>query len=800
MIRNYFKIALRNLLKNKQFALINISGLAVGMAVTMLIGFWIWDEISFNKNNTNHDQVAQLARKEITNGETYINAGSNNFPIPLAAELRTNYANYFKNVSLVSYNEEHIISVDNKMITSRGMFAEPAFKDIFTLKMIAGTSDGLNEVNTIILSRSNARAIFGNEEAVGKMLRLDNLQTLKVAGVYEDIPENSEFAEVSFLVPWNLLVSANQYVKSNVDNWTISSWRIYVQTNPGIGMDNISKSIADVYLSKLKGTQSDPGYVAKLFLHPMKDWHLRSEWTNGIQTGGRIRTVWMFGIIGAFVLLLACINFINLSTARSAKRAKEVGIRKAIGSLRHQLIKQFMGESFLLVCIAFAFSLALVYVSMDWFNTLSDKNIILPFTQPLFWTIAFAFIIITSVIAGSYPAFYLSAMRPVEVLKGKIHSGWMALVSRRALVGLQFTVSISLIIGTIVVYYQVQHARSRPVGYEKNGLIQIIMNTRDLNGKGEVLRKELIESGGAVSFAQSTAPATEVNTYDGRFEWPGRDPAQPQMSFTIAAVTVDFGKTIGWQLAQGRDFSREFPTDKNGIILNEAAVKYMNLPNPVGKTIKWNGNPYTVLGVIKNMVSASPYKPVQQSAFFLFPEIGPFIAIRLNPALSATAALEKIAPVFRKHSPSEPFEYRFADEEYGRKFAAEKQIGQLAGFFAALAIFISCLGIFGLASFVAEQRTKEIGVRKILGAGIINLWSLLSREFVLLVAIAFAIAAPLAWYFMNEWLQQYEYRTQITWWMFGAAGGGALLITLLTVSYQAIKAALLNPVKSLRSE
>lgn len=497
MIRNYFKTALRNLVKNKQFALINISGLAVGMAVTMLIGFWIWDEISFNKNHINHDQVAQIARKEITNGETYINAGSNNFPIPLAAELKTNYANYFKNVSLVSFNEEHIVSVEDKMISMRGMFAESAFKDIFTLKMAAGSADGLNEVNTILLSRSNARALFGNEDAIGKMLRLDNLETLKVTGVYEDMPENSEFAEVSFLVPWNLQVSRNPYVKSNVDNWTISSWRIYVQTKPGIGMDKISKSIADVYLSKLKGTQSDPTYVAKLFLHPMKDWHLRSEWTKGIQSGGRIRTVWMFGIIGAFVLLLACINFINLSTARSAKRAKEVGIRKAVGSLRHQLIKQFMGESFLLVCIAFAISLALVYASMDWFNTLSDKNIILPFTHPLFWTIAFAFIIITSAIAGSYPAFYLSAMRPVEVLKGKIHGGWMALVSRRALVGLQFTVSISLIIGTIVVYYQVQHARSRPIGYDKNGLIQIVMNTPDLNGKGEVLRKDLIESGGA---------------------------------------------------------------------------------------------------------------------------------------------------------------------------------------------------------------------------------------------------------------------------------------------------------------
>jgi putative ABC transport system permease protein len=800
MFRNYFKTSVRNLLKNRQFALINISGLAIGMAVTMLIGLWIWDELSFNSYHSNHDEIAQIARKEITNGETYIAANNNQFPIPLANELRTSYAGFFKNVALVSANDEHVISFGENMLTRKGMFAEAGFGKIFTLKMVSGSANGLNDVRSILLSQSNARSLFGNEDPVGKMLKMDKVFSLKVAGVYEDMPDNTEFSDVSFLCPWNLLVRVNGFVKSNQDNWANSSYRVYVQTNGATSMEKISKSIQDVYYSKIKGTQSAAGYKADLFLHPMKDWHLRSEWTNGIQSGGRIRMVWMFGIIGGFVLLLACINFINLSTARSAKRAKEVGIRKAIGSLRHQLVKQFMGESLLLVCIAFAISLAMVYMNMAWFNTLADKKIILPFAQPVFWFLAFAFILFTSFISGSYPAFYLSAMQPVKVLKGKIQSGRVALFSRRALVGLQFTVSISLIIATTVVYFQVQFAKNRAAGYEKNGLLQVVMNTPDFNGKYEVLKKELIETGGAISFAQSTTPATDVNTYDDRFEWEGKNPNDPSKSFTIAAVTVDFGKTIGWQVAQGRDFSEKFPTDRAGVILNEAAVKHMNLTDPVGKTIKWNGNPYSVIGVIKNMVAASPYKPVQQSVFFLFPEVGPFMSVRLNPALSTGEAIERITPVFRKHNPSAPFEYRFADEEYGRKFAAEKQVGQLAGFFAALAIFISCLGIFGLASFVAEQRTREIGVRKVLGAGILTLWSLLSKEFVWLVLIAFIIAAPLAWYFMNEWLQQYEYRTQITWWMFGAAGVAALLITLITVSYQAIKAALMSPVKALKSE
>ena len=532
----------------------------------------------------------------------------------------------------------------------------------------------------------------------------------------------------------------------------------------------------------------------------MKDWHLRSEWENGTQAGGRIQLVFLFGAIGVFVLLLACINFMNLSTARSEKRAKEVGIRKTVGSLKSQLVKQFLSESFLTVCIAFALSIGMVLLSLNWFNEIADKKVSFPFDIPLFWIISGLFIIITAFISGSYPALYLSSFKPVKVLKGSFRAGKSAAVPRRIMVAVQFTVSIILIIGTIVVYRQVQHAKDRPIGYDRNGLLRFDMNTADLNGKNDVLRQELLASGGVIEVAASSAATTENNYFDDRIEWEGKDPKLAKMAFVLRAVTYEFGKTVGWQFAAGRDFSRSYQTDNAAVILNEAAVKYMQLANPVGKTITFNNNRFTIVGVIRDMITDSPYKPVEPGLYFMVPQIGPVITMRLNPELSPSKAISLIQPVFKKLNPNGLFEYKFVDEEYGRKFAAEQRIGTLSTVFAILAIFISCLGIFGLASFVAAQRIKEIGVRKILGASVINLWSLLSKEFILLVALAFVIAIPIAYYFMDQWLQKYEYHANLAWWIFGAAGAGALLITLLTVSFQAIRAAIANPVKSLRTE
>lgn len=801
MIKSYFKIGWRNLLKNKGYSFINIGGLTLGMSVAILIGLWIGDELSFNSYHKNYDTVAQLARRESANGSVYIADNNNHFPIPLADELRTTYSNLFHQVALASSNGEHLISFEEKKFSRMGMYVEPQFTEIFTLKLITGSYVGFSDPNTILLTQSLAQSLFGSEEAVGKILLFDGKQSIKVAGVFEDLPLNARFSDVGFFCPLSLLVNSNNAVRDNLNNWGDSSFEIFVQTASGVSMTTVSDRIKKVYWSKIEGSRPKiAGYDLSIFLHPMKDWHLRSEWKNGAPAGGRMQQVWLFGMIGVFVLLLACINFMNLSTARSEKRAKEVGIRKAVGSLRNQLINQFLSESFLIVGMAFMASLGIVSLTMNWFNQLSNKEISLPFSNAMFWILSALFITITAFVSGSYPALYLSSFQPVKVLKGPFRSGNLAGVPRKIMVTLQFTVSIVLMVGTTVVYRQVQHAQNRPVGYDKEGLIRITMNTPDLFGKYDVLQKELLASGGAVGFAQSSSTTTQDNYFDDNFQWEGKDLNRHQMSFALVGVTFDFGKTIGWQFADGRDFSRNFSTDGSSVILNEAAVKYMGLIDPVGKTIRFNNNTFTVIGVIKNVITQSPYEPVGQSVYFLVNDVGPFITIRLDPDLSAGDAIRKIEPIFRKYNPASPFDYSFVDEEYGRKFAAERQIGTLANLFAVLAIIISCLGIFGLASFVAEQRTKEIGVRKILGASLVSLWSLLSKEFVVLVAIALIIAGPVAWYFMEQWLQKYEYRTTVSWWIIPASGMTTVVITLLTVSFQAIKAALTNPVRSLRSE
>src|SRR5436190_9568687 len=801
MFKNYLKIALRNLIKNKGTSIINIGGLAVGMAVATLIGLWIWDELSFDKYNKNYDNIAQLARKQTTNGEIFISEKSNHFPIPLAGELRDKFPGYFKNVALATESYEQMISVDEKRFSRQGMYVEPSFIDIFTFNMLAGSGKGFNDPNSILINKSLAVSLFGSIDPVGKTLELSNTQPVKITGVYKDFPSNSRFYEISFFCPWDLLVTINSGVKKDLDNWVNSSYNIFIQTVPERSMQDVSKGIEETYWNRIKNDRpkSSNDNVA-LFLHPMKDWHLRSEWKNGVQAGGQIQLVWLFGAIGIFVLLLACINFMNLSTARSEKRAKEVGIRKTVGSLKSQLIKQFLSESFLTVCIAFILNVGIVLLSLNWFNEIADKKVSFPFDIPLFWIISILFIIITAFISGSYPALYLSSFKPVKVLKGTFRAGKSAAIPRRVMVAIQFTVSIILIIGTIVVYRQVQHAQNRPIGYDRNGLIRFNMNTADLNGKNDVLRQELLASGGVIDVAESSAATTENNYFDDRIEWEGKDLKSAKMAFVLRAVTHDFGKTIGWQFAEGRDFSRSYQTDNAAVILNEAAVKYMQLSDPVGKTITFNNNRFTVIGVISDMITDSPYKSVQPGLYFMVPQIGPVITMRLNPELSPSKAISLIQPIFKKLNPNGLFEYKFVDEEYGRKFAAEQRIGTLSTVFAILAIFISCLGIFGLASFVAEQRIKEIGVRKVLGASVLNLWGLLSKEFIALVAMAFIIAIPVSSYFMNEWLQKYEYRTNISWWIFAVAGSGVLVITLLTVSFQAIKAAVANPIKSLRTE
>jgi putative ABC transport system permease protein len=531
----------------------------------------------------------------------------------------------------------------------------------------------------------------------------------------------------------------------------------------------------------------------------MNKWHLYSEFKDELNTGGRIKYVWLFGIIGAFVLLLACINFMNLSTARSEKRAKEVGIRKAIGSLRIQLIGQFFSESILVVVISFILSLVFVMALLPFFNEVAGKKIVIPWSNPLFWALGLVFSVITGLLAGSYPAFYFSSFKPVKILKGVFKAGKWAAMPRKTLVVLQFTTSVIMIIGTIIVFRQIQFAKNRPVGYESNGLVAVHMVTSNIHDHFDAVHTELKKTGMIQSMTETDNPVTETWSTASGFEWKGKDP-NLSIDFPVVAISYDYGKTIGWDISAGRDFSKDFASDSIAFILNEAAVKFMGFKEPIGESIIRFEESFKVVGVVKDLIMQSPYEQVRPTIFRLVPWAQSFVLLKLNPAVSASDALSKIEPIFKKYNPEQPFGYSFIDADYNRKFGDEERIGKLAGFFAILAIFISCLGLFGMASFMAEQRTKEIGIRKVLGASVLNVWRLLSKDFIVLVIIALLIAMPIAYYLMHDWLQSYQYRTTISWWVFAAAGAGALLITLLTVSFQAIKAALANPTKSLKTE
>ena len=797
MIKNYFKIALRNLVKNKVYSFINIFGLATGMSVAMLIGLWIYDEISFDKHHENYAQIAQVMQHNLYNGKKETQMSN---PAVMAEEIRNNYGSDFKYVLQSSWNSSHILTAGEKKFTKNGSYFEPQVTEMLSLKMLKGTRNGLKEPYSILLSESVAKAYFGDTDPMDKVMRIDNKTDVKVTGVYEDLPHNSTLKNVSYLMPWELYLITNDWIKKMENPWGSNFTQTFAQINEKGDFDKISAKIKNVKLKKVG--KEEARYKPEVFLHPMSDWHLHGEFKNGINTGGRIEFVWLFGIIGVFVLLLACINFMNLSTARSEKRAKEVGIRKAIGSLRGQLISQFFSESLLVVSFAFVLSIGLVLVILPFFNELADKKMSILWANPYFWLLGIVFSILTGLIAGSYPALYLSSFQPVKVLKGTFRVGRFASIPRKVLVVVQFTVSVTLIIGTIVVFRQVQFAKSRPVGYTRDGLINIFQQTTDIHKHFDVVRNELQKSGAVVDIAESGSPLTEHWNSNGGFDWKGKDP-NLAVDFPNNPITHEYGKTIGWQFVAGRDFSRQYTSDSLAFVLNEAAAKYMGFKNPmaaIDENIKWDGKTYKVIGVIKNMVVQSPYEPSRASLFHLGQDEGNVVIIKLSPDRPASESLSKIEAVFRKYNPAQPFEYKFVDEDYAKKFGDEERVGKLATFFAILAIFISCLGLFGLASFVAEQRTKEIGVRKVLGATVTNIWSLLSKDFVVLVLVSFCIASPIAYFFMSSWTQKYTYRTDISWWIFAVTGIGALIVTLLTVSFQAIKAAIMNPVKSLKTE
>jgi len=795
MLKNYVKIAFRNLSKNKGYSFINIAGLATGMAVALLIGLWIWDEIAYDKYHENYDRIAQVWQHNLYNG-TKTSQMSN--PYLMAEEIRNNFGSDFKYVLEASWNNSHILTYGEKMLTKDGYYFEAPITEMLSLKMLKGTRAGLKDPNSILLSESTARTFFGEADPLGQLMRIDNNVDVKVTGVYEDLPHNSFFRHMNYLLPWELYLISSPWIKKMENPWGSNFTQTFAQLADNADMEKVSAKIINVKLNMLKD-EGDRQYKPEVFLHPMSRWHLYSEFKGGKNVGGRIEFVWLFGIIGIFVLLLACINFMNLSTARSEKRAKEVGIRKSIGSERYQLINQFFAESLVVALLAFIVSIVLVQLMLPMFNQVADKKLVLLWGNPLFWVIGIGFSLFTGIVAGSYPALYLSSFQPVKVLKGTFRAGRAASIPRQVLVVLQFSVSVILIIGTIVVFRQIEFAKDRPIGYDRNGLINLFLSTPDIHKHFETVRQELKTSGAILEMTESGSPTTQTWNSNGGFEWKGKDPSLA-VDFPNNGCSFEYGKTVGWQFKEGRDFSRDYATDSLAFVINEAAAKFLGFKNAVGEELKWNDRSYTIIGVIKDMIIESPYEPVRPSLFHISNDNDNVVIIKLNPDKGSRESIAKIEEVFKKYNPASPFEYKFVDEVYARKFGDEERVGKLASFFAILAIFISCLGIFGLASFVAEQRTKEIGVRKVMGASVVNLWGMLSKDFVILVFISLVVAMPLAYYFMDTWLDKYEYRTDVAWWVFVVSGCGALLITLGTVSYQAIKAALANPVNSLRSE
>lgn len=795
MFKIHLRIAWRNLFKNRVHTVINISGLAIGMAVALLIGLWIRDELTYDRYDPQYKRVAQVLQNQTFNG---ITKTQKTVPVPLGIALHQNFGNEFSHVVMSTWTTPHIVTTGDKMLTQSGNFMEPDAPRVLGLRMIEGSADGLRDPSSILLSQSLAKALFGNDDPLHKTIRLDNKDNFNVSGVYADPPGNATFHQNGsvFIAPWDYY-ARHALPADAVSDWGDNSYLCFVELAANADFAAASATIKDLKLKNRK----DEGKRVKpeLFLHPMSKWRLYSQFKDGKPDGGRIQYVWLFGTIGLFVLLLACINFMNLSTARSEKRAKEVGIRKTVGSMRRQLIAQFYAESLLTALIAFGLGLGIAELLLPFFNGISAKAIEIPWDQPMFWLAGVLFTTFTGVVAGSYPALYLSSFKPIRVLKGSFKAGRLAALPRQVLVVLQFTVSVILIIGTIVVFKEIQFARDRPVGYSREGLLTVEVSTDDVHNHIEAIRADLLATGLLSGIAESTAPATNVNDNTRGLNWEGKDPAMVA-DFADIGVGFDYGRTVGWEFVDGRDFSRQLATDSDAVVINEAAVRYMRLQHPVGMTVRMWDKDRKIIGIIKDMVMDSPFEPVKQTVYYPSGDQLEYLNIRIRPGAPAHAAIEATGKVWKTYSPAAPFNYRFVDDSYAAKFAEEERVGRLAGVFAALAILISCLGLFGMAAFMAEQRVKEIGVRKVLGASVFQVWQLLSKDFLALVGLALVIALPAGWYFMHGWLQHYTYRTTIGWWIFAAAAAGALLITLVTVSYQAIKAGLMNPVRALRSE
>jgi putative ABC transport system permease protein len=785
MFKNYLKITWRNLLKNKGFTAINIAGLAIGMASAALILFWVQNEVSYDQFHQDKDRLYQMYNRSVFDGKMWCWGTT---PKIMRSALKQDYPQIEQVARTTRAN--FLFIVGEKHLTLAGNHTDPDFLTMFSFPLVKGNpKTALNEMKNIILTEKTAKKLFGDEDAMGKTIKIDSVDYFTVTGIMKDLPNNTQF-DFEYLMPWTYLEKTDGRVEKNWGNNSVQTWAML---KPGVTEAAINAQVKNITRKNSEIKDID------VFMHPATKWHLYSKFENGKIVGGRIETIRLFSIIAAFILLIACINFMNLSTARSEKRAKEVGIRKVVGALKGSLIAQFLGESIMIAFFSGILALIIVQLSLSGFNNLTDKHLIIPYDSPVFWLISLSFILFTGVLSGSYPALYLSSFIPVKVLKGTFKAAHEALSPRKVLVVVQFTFAIVLIISTIIVREQLEYAQNRDTGYKRNNLVYTFMSG-NVDKNYRLIRNELLTSGAAVAVSKTSAPMTEgwSDTWD--YTWDGKQEGA-KIDFNIYNTDGSFTKTMGLKIIEGRDIDAEkYPSDSLAVMLNEASVKIMGFKHPIGQIVKNGNDKLTVVGVVKDFILQSPYEPVRPMIIQGPKSWFNVIHYKLNEKNTTAKNLALAEGVFKKFNSEYPFDYHFVDDEYARKFKDEQRTGTLASLFAGLTIFISCLGLFGLATYMAQNRIKEIGVRKVLGASVFGVSSMLSKDFLKLVGIAFLVATPLAWWGMHTWLQGYTYRVPISIWVFITAAVVTIVISIITVSFQAVKAALANPVKSLRSE
>lgn len=791
MIRNYFKLTFRNLLKNKAHTVINVSGLAIGMASVIIIFLWIQNEMSHDRFYSKIDRMYSANNRDKLNGVLQV---WNNTPKIMGPTIKMEYPEVEDVVRINDYGANFLLTVGDKHLNLHGDFVDSGFFNMFDFPLLKGNAAlALKQHNGIVLTAQLAKKLFGNEDAMGKTVKIDSADNFVVTAVMKDLPGNTTF-NFEYLLPWTYST------KTGMDDqyWGNNSVYTFILLKPGASQAAFDAKLKDIVKNHYKNTQQK--VTTQIFTQPVKDIYLYSKSENGQYVGSRIEQAKLFGIIAVFILLIACINFMNLSTARSEKRAKEVGVRKVVGAQKYSLILQFIGESIILAFIAGIISVLIVELCLPYFNLLAGTQLSVDFSNPLYWFFTVLFILFTGFLAGSYPAFYLSSFQPVKVLKGTFKAANAAVTPRKVLVVLQFTFAIALIICTIIVERQIKYAQSRDTGYSKDHLAFIIM-FGDARKNYDLIRQDLLRTGAATAVTATSAPMTEHWSDSDGFSWLGSNADDSRIDFNVFSAEQAFTSTLGLKVLQGRDFDlKTFLSDSSAALLNETALARMRLKNPIGTVLKSGNTDLHIIGVIKDFILETPYEPTRPMIIAGSVFGYNVINFKLNPGITTQDALAKAEAVFKKYNPQYPFNYRFYDLEYAKKFEDEKRTGTFAGLFAGLTIFISCLGLFGLAAYMAENRIKEIGVRKVLGASITGIVTLLSKDFLKLVIIAFLIASSVAWYGMHEWLLGYTYHIDVEWWVFLLAGFLSVVITILTVSYQAIKAALMNPVKAIRTE